>query len=179
MKTHTLILTVLCLGAFLQAQPPHNVPGPRERRERPDGERRQQVLERWLNHLEAHDPAEHQRLTALREEDPAAFRETIRRQLAEAREKAQMRRGDRQAAPEFAGDIRAVREAQSEADRQRALDTLRESVSAHVDRRLAHREQRIQAAREELAQLEARHQADLERRDTWIEYILKRVLEDD
>ncbi|MCC5844496.1 MAG: hypothetical protein JJU05_09615 [Verrucomicrobia bacterium] len=177
-----LILLLTALTAT-NAQPPRDGTGPRDRpgrpeQGRPDRERHHSVIERWLNHLEKQDPAEHRRLTELREADPDAFRGEIRRQLAEARESAGVRRGGRGAPPELSREIKALRVARTDADRAEAREALHAALAEHIDQRLAMREQRIQSIREELDRLETRHRADKARRDTWIEETLERLLEE-
>lgn len=141
-------------------------------------ERQQPVIERWLNHLEQQNPAEHQRLTALREDDPVAFREEMRRQFARAREQQQARRGVRGNPPDFTEELAALRNARNDTERAQAREALQSVLAEHIDQRLAQREQRIHSIREELNRLEMQHQADKARREAWIEEALTRMLEE-
>ncbi len=175
---HLLFTALLLSTALATAQPPRDGKGPRDGHGPRDRERHQPVIERWLHHLESKDPAEHRRLTALREENPAAFRSEIRRQLAEVRENAPRHREGRAGPPDLSRERQAVRDARTDAERARALATLREALAQHIDMRLAQREQRIRSIREELERLETRHRADQARRDTWIEETLERLLEE-
>lgn len=170
------------------AQPLRDGNGPRERpgrpehagpdRDRPDQDRRQPVVERWLNHLQKQNPEEHRRLTALRREDPAAFRAEMRQQLAEIREKRSLNGDGPGAPPNLKPAIEALRAAETEPERTRALEHLRTALAEHIDQRLAAREQRIQSIREELERLETRHRADQARRDTWIQETLEQILKE-
>jgi len=184
MKNRPLLLIILpVILTAATAQPPREGGAPRERpgrqeQSRPDRERHHSVIERWLNHLEKQEPEEHRRLTEMREEDPAAFREELRRHFSEAREHAAPRRGGRAAPPGLTEKIQALRQADTPDTRARALEALRTALAGHIDQRLALREQRIQSIREELEQLETRHRADKARRDAWIEETLERLLED-
>jgi hypothetical protein len=178
-----ILLLLLTALSAANAQPPRDGTGPRERsgrpeHPRPDRERHHSVIERWLNHLEKQEPEEHRRLTEMREEDPAAFREELRRHFSEAREHAAPRRGGRGAPPGLTEKIQALRQADTPDTRARALEALRTALAGHIDQRLALREQRIQSIREELEQLETRHRADKARREAWIEETLERLLED-
>lgn len=183
MNIRPLLLILLpALLTAAPAQPPHARSGPGERSAPPeslrvDRDRHQPVIERWLRHLETEDPAEHRRLNELREENPAAFREALRRHFAEARQSPLARRGGRMLPPELSAPIDALRRAETEDERRQAREALRRALAEQIDQRLAQREQRIQTIREELGQLETRHQTDKARRDRWIEETLEKLLE--
>lgn len=182
MNIRPLILMLFpALLTAASAQPPAARGGPGERAAPPeslraDRDRHQPVIERWLRNLETEDPAEHRRLNALREENPPAFREALRRHFAEARQSTLPRRGERMPPPELSGPLDALRRAETEDERRRARDDLRRALAERIDQRLAQREERIKTIREELGQLEARHRADQARRDRWIEETLEKLL---
>lgn len=161
----TLALTALMALAALPplgAQPPpRERPAPRERA--------QNMVDRLLQHVEATDPDEHARLTALRESDPPAFREEMRSQLQRLRNEMPERRGPRHPRERLAAEIEAVQQAPTEAERDAALAQLHQAVASLVDQRFQQREQRIQQIQTELERLQAQHQSDLERRAEWIQ----------
>lgn len=178
MNTRILTLSLSLFGLAATAEPPAAPRPAREPTPRTETNRRPPVIERWLNHLETADPEEHRRLTALREEDPAAFRDAVREALAAARDHHAGRRPGRGAPLDFAQERQALREARTEAERETARSALREAVARHVDQRLDMREQRIQNIRDELERLETRHREDQDRRDAWIETVMERLLND-
>ena len=132
------------------------------------------VIERWMRHLEETAPEDHQRLQELRESDPGAFRQELRRSMASARQESGAATGRRR--HPVADQAAAVRVAETEAEREAAVAALRESVETMIDRRMAMREQRIETVRAQLERLEAEHEADKARRDELVTRMMDRLL---
>lgn len=161
-----------------RAPPPHGRDrGPEDRPQRgPRSHEGHPVIERWMRHMAETQPEEHQRLQNLRESDPTAFRQELRRSMSEARQAGTATPARRR--NPFADQVAAIRAAESETERNAAVATLQASVESMVDRRMEVREQRIEAIRAQLEQLEADHNADKARRDELVQRQLERLLTD-
>ena len=187
MKTKIKLMTLclMSLGLQLGAQGrPAERPGgerpPRGRGRGPEAreeargarERSHPVIVRWMEHLNLSDPEEHARLMQLREEDPQAFREAVRQGLQEARRQHRQDRQHRM----FGDQVDAIRNAESDEERQEAIAALKSAVGEMLDRRMDLREQRIASVREQLERLEAEHQSDKERRGELVDEYTERLL---
>ncbi len=195
MKGLWLSLMLLPLTAQELAEPRiSESPGPQrprreagERRERPKGERRTELsgpaLERYLSHLEKKNPEEYERLSALRESDPQAFRVAMREKIQELRKRRMesARQGTPMAKPRHGApmhqEMKQLREATTEEEKAAATEAMRAKIRSRVEERLRKREEKIERVREQLQQLEAQNAADRERVDAIVEEHLQRVLQ--
>jgi hypothetical protein len=158
-------------------------PGGWERPERPQvrprdgegGERERPVVEGWLRRVREEDPEEFERLRRMRREDPQGFREAMREAFSEKRGE-RGGSGPQTGGAEVREALRAVREADGEAERDAAVTALRSLLAARAEERLAMREERIARIRADLERLEAQHAADRARRDAWVEETLDELL---
>ncbi|MCC5846929.1 MAG: hypothetical protein JJU29_02465 [Verrucomicrobia bacterium] len=180
MKTRTTIMTIclMTLGLHLSAQErpadrPQRGRGPERSEEARGGrDRSHPVLERWMNHLSENDPDEHARLMELREEDPRAFREAVREGLNEVRRQHRQDRQQRM----FGEQVDAIRNAETDEERQEAVEALKLAVGEMVERRMEMREQRIASVREQLERLESEHQTDKDRQQELVENYVEQLL---
>ena len=195
MKALCLSLLLFPLAAQELAEPrmPES-PGPQrprregvERRERPKGERRTELsapsLDRYLSHLEKKNPEEYERLTALRESDPQAFRVAMREKIQKLRKRRMeaARQGTPMAKPRHGSplqpEMKQLREATTEEEKAAATEALRAKIRSRVEERLRKREEKIERVREQLKELEAQNAADRERVDAIVEEHVQRMLQ--
>ncbi len=176
MKTKTLLLFILAAGfAVTRAQPPEG----RSRhadRGRPAGRgpaASSAPVERYMEWLQQEDPEEFQRLAELREQAPGTFRRELRRKASE-------KRGRPSSTPvrphPLREEISALRNAETEADRDVAIQAIRAKITERVDRSLEEREKAIREIRETLQRLEEQNEQEQARREEIIDRHLQRVL---
>ena len=165
MKTTNLstmmVLTVLAFGlgtlpAALIAQEmerPMMGRGPRHTESDEHGPRGPMArLHAWIEELKENDPDEYERLMALREEDPQAFRQEIRKRLGE-RMKQHMRQ---HAGPEEQKCMELARRyhaADSAGEKAEIKEQLEDAVQAAFDARLEQQETMLEKMEERLDQL--------------------------
>lgn len=180
--TQLILLSSLVLSPLAQAGN-QNADGPakrnpeRMRRMEQRGENRgaggQAPVERYLHQLKKTDPEEYQRMKALKESDPAAFRQELRQKaMSRRREMAQ-----KHTRHFFKEEMKAIRQAETPEAREEAVAALRVKVAEQVDRNLQRREERMAQVREQLSELESRHKLETEQKEQLIDRHVEKLLE--
>ena len=133
--------------------------------------------DRYLRGLRQRNPEEFERMRRLRREDPDAFRDALREKVRRRRE-GRRSNGRQKARPHpLREEIQAVRDAETEAERDRAVQALRERIGDMMEWQHERREKRIEHIRKQLRALEARHKTERENRDAQIDRHLQRILQ--
>ncbi|MDF3128052.1 hypothetical protein P0Y35_02465 [Kiritimatiellaeota bacterium B1221] len=138
-----------------------------------NGQRSQPVID-YLQKLKATNPEEFNRLEKLRQEDPQAFRNELRKNAWGRQQGGKFRQG-LQAHP-LQAEIEKIRSAQTEAEKEAAIADLRLKVSERIAENQKEREEAIEKIRRKLKQLEEQNEQEKIRREEIIDHHLQRIL---
>jgi hypothetical protein len=176
MLTTILFITLTHLALAEEGRGPQaGKPRPKPRPFAQDNQQTPPPVDRYLHHLEQKDPAEYEKLKKLRQEDPREFRRALREKAMSRRH--QNFREDGPRVHPLTPQLKAVKEAETDAEREQAIAALRTAVENQVDANLKRREDRLNAARAQLKKLEEQQQKDLQEREALVDKHLERLLD--
>ena len=136
------------------------------------------AVSRWLQRVQEHDPERYDELVALRESDPDAFRRTMRKTRRDHRVKRKRKQSERmhQMEKKTAELVLQVHQAAA-ADREQAIENLRDHVTRMFDRREAGKQKDMARMERKLAEMQRRLQTRRQNRDRIIERRMEELMD--